>query len=302
MKIRIKFRKQGAMKFIGHLDIMRYFQKVMRRADVDIRYSGGFSPHQIMSFAAPLGVGLLSNGEYLDIEVNSTDGSDEMIRRMNAAMSEGMEVLSYRRLDDSAKSAMSLVAAADYVLAFRPGKAPEDIDAFFSALDAFYARSEIPVTKKTKRGEKEMDLKPLIYRLERVRAVPADADAGGNVSWDSGNAYWNVGNASRNAGSASWGGGKETAGELPTIISGAVTEPEDAVFLQVCTGSTDNIKPEFVMETFYAFMGWELAPFTFQAEREEVYADLGDKDSGKRILTPLEALGEDIEQADHYQV
>lgn len=62
LKVRIKFRKQGNMKFIGHLDIMRYFQKVMRRADVDIRYSEGFSPHQIMSFAAPLGVGLTSNG------------------------------------------------------------------------------------------------------------------------------------------------------------------------------------------------------------------------------------------------
>ena len=62
MKIRIKFSKYGNMKFIGHLDVMRYFQKAIRRADVDIRYSGGFSPHQIMSFAAPLGVGITSNG------------------------------------------------------------------------------------------------------------------------------------------------------------------------------------------------------------------------------------------------
>ena len=83
MKIRIKFAKEGTMKFIGHLDIMRYFQKVMRRADVDIRYSEGFSPHQIMSFAAPLGVGLESRGEYVDIEVLSTDSSKEMLRRIN---------------------------------------------------------------------------------------------------------------------------------------------------------------------------------------------------------------------------
>ena len=55
MKVRIKFSKQGPMKFIGHLDVMRFFQKVMRRAEVNIRYSEGFSPHQIMSFAAPLG-------------------------------------------------------------------------------------------------------------------------------------------------------------------------------------------------------------------------------------------------------
>ena len=42
MKIRIKFQKQGTVRFIGHLDVMRYFQKVMRRAEVDIRYSEGF--------------------------------------------------------------------------------------------------------------------------------------------------------------------------------------------------------------------------------------------------------------------
>lgn len=91
------------MKFIGHLDIMRYFQKVMRRAEVDIAYSEGFSPHQIMSFAAPLGVGLTSRGEYLDIEVHSTDSSAEMLKRINDTMVEGMEVLSYRLLPDSSK-------------------------------------------------------------------------------------------------------------------------------------------------------------------------------------------------------
>ena len=67
MKIRIKFQKQGTVRFIGHLDVMRYFQKVMRRAEVDIRYSEGFSPHQIMSFASPLSVGLISHAEYLSL-------------------------------------------------------------------------------------------------------------------------------------------------------------------------------------------------------------------------------------------
>ena len=109
------------MKFIGHLDIMRYFQKVMRRAEVDIRYSEGFSPHQIMSFAAPLGVGLTSNGEYVDIEVLSTDSSAAMIKRMNEVMVENTKILSYRRLEDASKNAMSIVAAADYTLRFREG-------------------------------------------------------------------------------------------------------------------------------------------------------------------------------------
>ena len=166
MKIRIKFSKQGNMKFIGHLDIMRYFQKVMRRADVDIRYSEGFSPHQIMSFAAPLGVGLTGSGEYLDIEVLSTDSSAEMVRRMNLAMVEGMEVLSYKKLPDDAGNAMSLVAACDYTVRMRDGYAEAmgltDVS-FMSSLVSFIETGDLQITKKTKKGEKEMDLRPYIY-------------------------------------------------------------------------------------------------------------------------------------------
>ena len=90
MKIRIKFSKHGNMKFIGHLDIMRYFQKAIRRAEIDIVYSEGFSPHQKISFAAPLGVGLLSEGEYMDIEVHTSKPSQEMIKALNAVMAEGI--------------------------------------------------------------------------------------------------------------------------------------------------------------------------------------------------------------------
>lgn len=167
MKIRIKFKKFGTMKFIGHLDVMRYFQKAIRRADADICYSGGFSPHQVMSFAAPLGVGITSSGEYVDIEVNSTQDSGTMIRRLNQVMSEGFEIVSYRELPDTAANAMSIVAAADYTVSFRPGYEPEDMEAgeWFEALVEFYKRPEVPVTKKTKKGQTELDIKPLVYEL-----------------------------------------------------------------------------------------------------------------------------------------
>lgn len=167
MKIRIKFRKTGIMKFIGHLDVMRYFQKAIRRADVEICYSGGFSPHQIMSFAAPLGVGITSNGEYVDIEVHSTGTTAEMLERLNAVMAEGFEIAEYKLLPDTAANAMSSVAAADYILTFRPGYEPEEESAeeWFKKLTAFFDQPQVMVLKKTKKGEKEMDLKPLIYDL-----------------------------------------------------------------------------------------------------------------------------------------
>ncbi len=156
------------MKFIGHLDLMRYFQKVMRKADVDIRYSEGFSPHQIMSFAAPLGVGLTSRGEYVDIEVNSTDTSQVMLDRINQALVEGITVTEYKKLPDNAGNAMSLVAAADYAVMFRGEYMPDNWDDFAAGLQEFVTKDEILIMKKTKKGEKEVNIRPMIYSLSVV--------------------------------------------------------------------------------------------------------------------------------------
>ena len=87
MKIRVKFSKHGAMKFIGHLDIMRYFQKAIRRAEIPIVFTEGFSPHMVMSFASPLGVGIESEGEYMDIEIKEPLSTEEAVRRLDAVMS-----------------------------------------------------------------------------------------------------------------------------------------------------------------------------------------------------------------------
>ena len=162
MKVRIKFRKQGVMKFIGHLDVMRYFQKAIRRADIDIAYTEGFSPHMILSFAAPLGVGLTSNGEYADIMLKTPISSAEAVRRLNDVMVEGMEIVSFREIpDEKASNAMSLVAEADYTVIFREGMEPPA--GWEEKLLAFYEKPSILVTKKTMISDREMDLKPLIY-------------------------------------------------------------------------------------------------------------------------------------------
>ena len=164
MKVRIKFAKQGVMKFIGHLDIMRYFQKALRRADIDIKFSEGMSPHMIMSFAAPLGGGLTSDGEYVDIELRTPISTAEAVSRLNAVMVEGMEILDFRRIEEGkAGKAMSLVAAADYTVRFRKGYAPKED--WQSDISGFFARKSIPVIKETKKGESEVDIRPMIYQM-----------------------------------------------------------------------------------------------------------------------------------------
>ncbi|WP_370749851.1 TIGR03936 family radical SAM-associated protein [Eubacterium sp.] len=159
MKIRVRFSKQGQMKFIGHLDMVRYFQKVMRRGEIDVAYSEGFSPHQKMSFAAPLSVGVLSKGEYFDMEVNSTLSTKEAIEKINEQNVEGVKVLSYKLLPDNAKNAMAVMSAADYFV-YTDIFTDDDITGFIN-------QDSINVIKKTKKSEKEVDIKPLIYSIKK---------------------------------------------------------------------------------------------------------------------------------------
>ena len=166
MKARIKFRKYGALRFIGHLDVMRFFQKVMRRADIPIAFTGGYSPHMIMSFASPLGIGLSSDGEYFDIELSAPINSGEAVRRMNEACVEGIEVVSFRQIPEEKKmTGMTILAAADYLVQPKnnSGFLPEDWTARF---EIFLAQSRIRIVKQTKRSEKEVDIRPMIYNCE----------------------------------------------------------------------------------------------------------------------------------------
>ena len=165
--LRIKFSKHGLMKFIGHLDTMRYFQKCIRRAGLDAAYSEGFHPHQIMSFAQPLSVGVESNGEYFDLEVRSVTDSEDMIRRMNDTGAEGIEVLDMVRLPEKTPKAMASVFAADYTVSFRPGHEPEwDISA---GVRLFKDSPSVTVRKKSKKQVREIELKALVYSLEILK-------------------------------------------------------------------------------------------------------------------------------------
>lgn len=234
MKIRIKFSKHGAMKFIGHLDMMRFFQKVMRRAEIDIAFTEGFSPHMVMSFALPLGVGMTSDSEYVDIEIRTPVSSREALERLNSVMVEGVHVTSFRRIEEGkASKAMSLVAAADYTVAFREGCEPPQ--GWQASWEAFLAQKEIVVCKKTKKSEKEEDIRPMIYR------------------------------------------GECRDGKLGMMLA---------------AGSAANLKPDLVLEAFAGFLGWEMPEFALLVNRDELYADIGERE---HCFVSLEDLGQDIE-------
>lgn len=182
MKIRMKFSKNGPIKFIGHLDVMRYFQKAIRRAEIDIAYSKGFSPHQIMSFAQPLGVGYESDGEYVDVELNSATSSSDILNRMNAVMNQGIKIESVKKLPDDAKNAMASVAAAKYGITLKNEyELPFD---FLGQCEEVYQKEHIYIKKKTKKTEMELDLKPAIFEMsihEGMLVLLTDCSSSGNI-------------------------------------------------------------------------------------------------------------------------
>lgn len=166
MKLRIKYEKTGVLRFIGHLDVMRYFQKAIRRAKLDVAYSKGFSPHQIISFAAPMPLGMTSSGEYFDGEFVSVTSASDMMNRLNAVMAEGIRVLDITQLPDKAKSSMAEVSASDYFIYKNDESENDYIDRLTASIDALMSKDEINVLKKTKTKEEMSDIKPYIYELK----------------------------------------------------------------------------------------------------------------------------------------
>lgn len=180
MKLRIKFSKTGVLKYIGHLDLMRYFQKAFRRTDINVKYSGGFSPHMIMSFAQALGVGVESEGEYFDVEI--IDGQDvSLIKdKLNEQMAEGIVVKNVTVLPDNAGNAMASVAAASYEIDFFEGKNPVNP----AVIEEFKQKEELYFVKTTKSGEHSINIKDFVFTIdysEKGFYFTADASSSGNL-------------------------------------------------------------------------------------------------------------------------
>ena len=170
MKVRIKFTKEAPVKYLGHLDILRFFQKCFVRAKVKMLYSEGFNPHQKLSFALPLGVGITSRAEFLDADIEDGQNLREVKERLNSVSGDGFCILDIREVKEGAESLMSIVAFASYEVSCLKG--------CFSIPEGFMEQEEIPVVKKTKKGSREVDIKPLIHELEGKGPVNMFLSAG----------------------------------------------------------------------------------------------------------------------------
>lgn len=250
MKVRIKFAKYGSMKFIGHLDTMRFFQKAVRRADIDVKYSEGFSPHQIMSFAAPLGVGIESLGEYMDLEVNSMPAADEMKRALNRQMVEGMEVLSVTPLPEQTRNAMASVAAASYQIHKKEEPFVFNFSNLTETVKKFLMQEKILFCKETKKSVMEIDLRQGIYEMGvgETKVTKTGISAVGAA-----------------------------------LLSGEELFTVPCIFMTVDASSAGNIKPSMVFERLCAFANVDIPMSFCQVTKLETYQALSGAETEQRF-------------------
>jgi len=181
MKLRVRFSKFGPIKYIGHLDTMRFVQKAIKSAGIPVKYTEGFSPHQVLSFAFPLGVGMEAESEYFDIEVVSMEGAEAFKDSLNREMCDGLTVLNLYELPEKAKGAMASVSAASYKISFHDERTAAILS---EAVKKFKESDEVKSFKETKTGIRERNLKDAVYNIdenEGILTFTCDASSGGNL-------------------------------------------------------------------------------------------------------------------------
>ncbi len=274
MKVRMKFSKVGPVRFVGHLDFMRYFTRAVARSGLPGAYTVGYSPHLLISFAAPLGVGEETLGDYADVELAFRDAmaegdeiyrlqnigldndhlpdppsSEELCEKMNRIMADGVSVLEARRVGQTkASKAMALVRSASYELLLKDGFLSDFSQSALSELTKnWFSRPEIMMHKKTKKSEKDIDIKPMLYTF-------AAKEDGFNL--------------------------KETE-KNGNIFSISPFRERDGytkrrhIFVHCATGSTENLKPGAVLEQFCGDIGCEYDPYGYQIVRIDTFAEDG---------------------------
>ncbi len=161
MRARVKYSKNDEVKYVGHLDAMRTFIRCIKRTCIPVKFSKGFNPRVQISFALPLGVGVTSESEYFDLEVESKMNESMFIAELNSTLPSGFRILGVEYVsEDDKRSLMSLVKEAIYEITV-------DTDASKDEMRKLFAQSEIIIEKETKDKKiKTINLKNYIIDID----------------------------------------------------------------------------------------------------------------------------------------
>lgn len=162
MRALIRFGKQPRLRFISHLDMQRFFQRALNRTGLPIAYTQGFNPHPVLSFGSALALGWTSEYEIIDIKLAVPMGRKRTEEAMRQALPEDLPVIEVKLVDDRHPAPMAQVKMADYRVTLEG----ENTGAILDQIPAFMAKECVMELKKTKSGEKEINIRPLVISAE----------------------------------------------------------------------------------------------------------------------------------------
>ena len=158
MRIRVTFSKQGALRYIGHLDLHKIWERSIRRAKLPLSYSQGYHPQPKIQLAAALPLGFTSRAEVMDIWLNEDLDSESLPAALEGHMPPGLEILQVEVVDDRAPALQMVVTSAEYQVEITEAGSASGLN---HKIASVMESESIP----RERRKKQYDLRPLIEEL-----------------------------------------------------------------------------------------------------------------------------------------
>jgi len=264
--LRVKFIRGEEVKYISHLDMMKVFERAIRRSKLPIAYSQGFNPHPAMVFGLPLSVGVTSESEYADFEFTCDIDPQEFSQKLNQNLPEGIRI-SLSNKKQTKVNIMASIVVADYEILVATAEKQEH-GHIKSVLDSIMEKPEILIEKESKRGRKEVDIRPMIFELK----TKFSKELGSDNNFESENGFQYIENPfltnyiNKHL-------------DVPGFSSYNV-ENVFSISLKISAGSKSNLKPDLLISAFNLLSDLQLK--LVKVHRTGLYIE-----KEMRILDPL---------------
>ncbi len=181
-RLRLTFSRSEELKYISHLDLMRLWQRALRRADIPLVYSQGFSPHPRLSLAAPLAVGVTSGGELIDIFLERRVSPHFFIKAVREQLPRGIDISEVVEVGLGLPSLQSQVRYAEYKVIADTDKKPNEVEA---AIDSLLSSDELPWQHARDKEVRKYDLRTLVEDIWIIESHPPEYTIGMKLRCDS---------------------------------------------------------------------------------------------------------------------
>jgi radical SAM-linked protein len=161
-RLRVTFSRGEELKYLSHLDMMRLWERALRRAGISIAYSQGFSPHPKISMAAPLPLGVTSEGELVDLFIQHRISPYALPKTLGNQLPKGISILSVSQVPPDAPALQAQLRRAEYRVELQTDKTADEIK---NAIDSLLAKTELPWQHKRDEEIRSYDLRKLVERV-----------------------------------------------------------------------------------------------------------------------------------------